>query len=605
MEKNKFFKKLNSSTNFWFTLGILIGCFVFLFDIVLLYLFGFLDKYLIDDYTFNQNNTRQVALADMPVVPNDAIEPSNSSSLFINTGTNYNSVLYKRIVNAYIYPSNISLISGSSLSFAFNFTTSFPNTSIFNQTSLGLQSSNFVDGKIRLLLYFYNPNRVSFNNVSLIYSGNNSLNVNTSSVRNVAGFNTTYQFDRSTCNADFFSIDAEFDITGLTSSYIIGFALSNLYGSGFSASNIYLYDAECSFLYDNGTNVYDYINYPIRLNQNNAIFDAISGGSTELLIQNAYNSGLLQGYDVGYEVGYGEGYDVGLEENLMTSNQAYQLGYYAGLNQFKSELQETKTLLDFYAEFYYDSYPNVIVNESFIEDKIYYASSQSYDGEFTIDTYFDLGDSLENNFYLELTATLYLDTLSRVNLYFCPNMPMGNYGVSLIKYITFDSDLGLLEKNTALNDFLKLDNFNTSNRQFVCFQFIFENALVYDFNILAFTSGTLMRYDSFVTLLNNYQHDMEAIYDNEIRYDSASYIAGVENGTQRGYEFGFSEGLIEGSGGINFGEFFFSIIDAPIQAVLNLFNFDIFGYNMRSFFLAVFSICLVVVVIRLILRMRF
>lgn len=69
-------------------------------------------------------------------------------------------------------------------------------------------------------------------------------------------------------------------------------------------------------------------------------------------------------------------------------------------------------------------------------------------------------------------------------------------------------------------------------------------------------------------------------------------------GNQNGYDRGYAKGL-ESGGTYSFLGLITSVIDVPVKAFVSLLDFEILGYNMRSFFLSVLTACVVVSVIRL------
>ena len=92
----------------------------------------------------------------------------------------------------------------------------------------------------------------------------------------------------------------------------------------------------------------------------------------------------------------------------------------------------------------------------------------------------------------------------------------------------------------------------------------------------------------------------------------SQYNSGYNAGVSDGYSNGYSNGLIDGKNiGYNDGvksanNYSFlgllgAVVDAPIQAVSGLLNFDLLGFNMLNFFYALVTCALVIAVIRMIL----
>ena len=81
------------------------------------------------------------------------------------------------------------------------------------------------------------------------------------------------------------------------------------------------------------------------------------------------------------------------------------------------------------------------------------------------------------------------------------------------------------------------------------------------------------------------------------------YSSGDINGFDRGYGVGFNAGQLDAnSGNYTFIRLIGAVIDAPIEAFKGLLDFDLLGVNMSSFVLAIMSLCVIIVIIRIILR---
>ena len=81
------------------------------------------------------------------------------------------------------------------------------------------------------------------------------------------------------------------------------------------------------------------------------------------------------------------------------------------------------------------------------------------------------------------------------------------------------------------------------------------------------------------------------------------YSSGEHYGYNRGYGVGFNAGQLDAnSGNYTFIRLIGAVIDAPIEAFKGLLDFDLLGVNMSSFVLAIMSLCVIIVIIRIILR---
>ena len=104
---------------------------------------------------------------------------------------------------------------------------------------------------------------------------------------------------------------------------------------------------------------------------------------------------------------------------------------------------------------------------------------------------------------------------------------------------------------------------------------------------------------NFVSLSNDvyinlgYQN-AKLYYDELIKTKSQeSYLQGKNHG----YELGFQEGKLQG-GNYTFTSLLGAVFDAPIEAFRGLFNFEILGTNMQGFVLALLTLSVIIIVIK-------
>lgn len=71
------------------------------------------------------------------------------------------------------------------------------------------------------------------------------------------------------------------------------------------------------------------------------------------------------------------------------------------------------------------------------------------------------------------------------------------------------------------------------------------------------------------------------------------------NAYNEGYNYGLNKGLAEASD-YSFFSLLSAVIDVPIQAFTSLFNFDLLGINLANFFYAIFTVCVILAVLKLI-----
>lgn len=79
------------------------------------------------------------------------------------------------------------------------------------------------------------------------------------------------------------------------------------------------------------------------------------------------------------------------------------------------------------------------------------------------------------------------------------------------------------------------------------------------------------------------------------------YNEGYDIGEQAGYNNGYNEGVLDANQ-YSFLGLIGAVVDAPIQAFNGLLNFEILGFNMRDFYLGLFSVCIIVLIVRLVLN---
>ena len=75
------------------------------------------------------------------------------------------------------------------------------------------------------------------------------------------------------------------------------------------------------------------------------------------------------------------------------------------------------------------------------------------------------------------------------------------------------------------------------------------------------------------------------------------YATGFEAGEGVGYNSGYTAGVAAG-GNNNFMSLIAAVVDAPIKAFTSLFNFDILGFNMKTFVLSILTAALIVAIMR-------
>lgn len=141
------------------------------------------------------------------------------------------------------------------------------------------------------------------------------------------------------------------------------------------------------------------------------------------------------------------------------------------------------------------------------------------------------------------------------------------------------------------------------------------NNMIYQANKLAIKQNlnlTPIVYDTRTYFFNNLS-DSDI---NQVSFDMGKDV-GYKNGYDEGYKKGvdsidvqsiksqaYNQGKADGINSANkytFSALVSSVVDAPIKAVTGLLNFEIFGVNLKSFMLSLFTLALVIAIIKLFL----
>ena len=99
-----------------------------------------------------------------------------------------------------------------------------------------------------------------------------------------------------------------------------------------------------------------------------------------------------------------------------------------------------------------------------------------------------------------------------------------------------------------------------------------------------------------------------AVSDLKIEYSNAAseqYYKGYDRGLEVGFNSGYEEGKVWGAQIAESGDFrelLTSVVDAPIKALSGLFNFEILGQNMLEFVGAILSLCVILFVLKKVLK---
>lgn len=139
----------------------------------------------------------------------------------------------------------------------------------------------------------------------------------------------------------------------------------------------------------------------------------------------------------------------------------------------------------------------------------------------------------------------------------------------------------------------------------------FSGLDVYSITMSSYAMGLALDYNSYLN--DDYNTGFQNGYsDGHHEGYESGYAVGTDEGYESGYDVGYSSGKSQGyTEGYNKGTesassfSFFSlisaIVDVPINAILSLFNFEIFGFNLQPLLTTVLTLCVALAIIRLIL----
>lgn len=157
------------------------------------------------------------------------------------------------------------------------------------------------------------------------------------------------------------------------------------------------------------------------------------------------------------------------------------------------------------------------------------------------------------------------------------------YGCTKYNFISY-VDLN----NNSVNIFIPL--FNDNDRMYYKFNiFYLDNSTLEDY-INGYKNGSLDGYNK------GYDKGKNDGYN-------SGYDVGVDFGYSGGYHDGFNKGVSE-SNDYTFLGLISACIDAPITYFTNLFNFELLGVNLSAFLTGLFTLCVIVTIVKMCLGGR-
>ena len=298
-----------------------------------------------------------------------------------------------------------------------------------------------------------------------------------------------------------------------------------------------------------------------------------------------YNAGVTDGTETGYNSGYDEGYNAGVTDGT-------QSGYDKG-----------------YADGYDEGYNNGLADEVYTASQGFKSSGYEYMNSLKAGT----STKFEGVKSIGGLVDGYEDVDIPLNgLYFAAsNLVPDNNGGYLPKPADWESLLDGTVYDTTYEIYAKSQYAMTFDNRVQQAQWLIDhpmdNLVLIPTNVVGGSSGSVYPIYFVMndrSLLERFVSGAGAAYD--LGYQGGyneGYDAGDGAGYNRGYGVGFNDGQVDASSGnYTFLALIGSVLDAPISAFKGLLDFDLLGVNMSSFVLAIMSLCVIIVIIRVVLR---
>lgn len=258
------------------------------------------------------------------------------------------------------------------------------------------------------------------------------------------------------------------------------------------------------------------------------------------------------------------GTNVSIYPCLFSSNMSYDGNYFRFQPYFNymdtSGLTLTYTNCAYFkiGNTIYDAQPNIAVNRG-TPFRVYTApitSDLNMNSSFAFDIYVD--SDFNCNIY---KISLYLSDIDRIT-----TSPNANFKFLNISY--FD-----VNENSCTFSFMVAKNLIYSTRTY------------YVIGADDFTDNQIYQ--------NGYQAGLNANQDN-------IYNDGYQAGQTNGYNSGYNAG-INASNNYTFTSLIGAVIDVPVRAFTSLFNFDLLGVNLASFFGSLLAVAVIITVVKIII----
>lgn len=302
----------------------------------------------------------------------------------------------------------------------------------------------------------------------------------------------------------------------------------------------------------------------------------------------------LEGYNEGYtntqtdinnarQEGYNQGYSDGLNKNKYGpfSNMSINI-YFNNLYNEHGDSLATGWSTDFRSA----DIPNALYTIGFNADKFYY----DYVYPRILDEYEDY-DTFDD-VYLEF---FYLGSDFTSSTY-----PLRFYVSSLAS----ESPVDVLYNDGSELTYHFISNTDESGETYYTIPFANNKAI--DYIGISLRGGQDILSSLSISVYGQaYQEGFNA--GSSVGYNNG-FTAGKDIGYEEGYYGGYNNGVhkgfldgVESANEYSFLGLLTSVVDAPLKVFYDMFDFEILGYNMSSFFIALLSICIVIAVVKVIL----
>lgn len=320
---------------------------------------------------------------------------------------------------------------------------------------------------------------------------------------------------------------------------------------------------------------------------------------------NTYNLYTKEQYDNNYQIGYNAG---------VISSDNYQTGYNAGVeavknnpnnyNLYTKEQYDNNYTLGYnsgYTKGYNDA-KNDFVGLGIFSYVTYYNYAKGYgsnadylisSGRLSSDnvTYYNGGFFSDKTLKSELDSFLNNNTADYnggyLSLIFDTPISTTRYYSFVVRNFEFGNSIDFYFDDSTTLSFNRADSFNLDS---INFSNISKNIVKIDLNfansdylVVGLSANTLVE-DSYNTGFSDGKNSVDTDYY-------------YKQGSTNGYNLGYNKGL-EDANSYSFIGLVGAVVDAPISYFKSLFNFNLLGFNMLNFITALFTICVVITIVR-------